>query len=196
MVEKLSVLKGAVEIARTLGYLAGAAEKMKQGRDGEAYVDLGRGASNAIKNWDLISHAAKTLWHAFDAPSFSTVESTLAASAGARSGFFTGKWDSQPGRVELIYHDKYTNAISLFFQKTGSNVFQLSDGSGYNLYKGVVDPELGLLVLTGFNSEGLELIIIGEPDNEGHRIECDSWRRTGNSQIARMDRFVLVRHPN
>lgn len=194
--EKMRLLKGVAEIARTLGYGLSAIEKMEQRRESEAYADLGRGAVNVIKNFDLISYPVKTLWHAFDAPSFSTVKSALAATAEARKGFFTGKWDSQPGRVELIYHDKYTNAISLFFQKAGSNVFQLSDGSGYNVYKGVIDPELGLMVLTGFNSQGLELVLVGDPDNEGDRIECDSWRRTGTSQIARMDSFVLVRHRN
>ncbi|HMG71865.1 MAG TPA: hypothetical protein VK582_00075 [Pyrinomonadaceae bacterium] len=114
--EKMRALEGVAEIARTLGYMVSAREKMSQGREGEAYADLTRGAGNLLKNWDVISYPVKTLWHAFDPPSFSTVQSALAVSVEARRGFFTGKWDSQPGGIQLIYHDKDTNAITLFFE--------------------------------------------------------------------------------
>jgi len=66
--------------------------------------------------------------------------------------------------------------------------------NAYNVYKGVIDLDLELLVFTGFNSQGQELVVIGRPDNEGHRIECESWcRNRGTNQIAFMDRFVLAR---
>jgi len=123
MVEKAKVLKGAMEIARTLGYVAKAKEKMEQGMKGEAYANLTQGVHNAIKNWDLISYPFEVLWNALTPQSLSTVQAALAESTAVRSGFFTGRWASQPGRIELMYHDKDTNTLSLFFQKAGVSVF-------------------------------------------------------------------------
>jgi len=183
MSEKTSNWKSAETILYLLGYSVKAFQSFKNGKENEAWKNVSSAAQKAVTNWSDL----KYVWDQIHTKSQSSPgnnfhQNNISAAKYQSSsyGFFTGQWlASDTNRNELIFHDRQTNVVYLYSIK--------SSLSEYTIYQGGIDLENEIIIWTGYNKAGKELIIVGNPDNNGDYMDCDTW--FNNPQTGKMDLF-------
>jgi hypothetical protein len=175
---KMQLAEATLSLASVIVDAAKAAEKFREGKKDEGWRYAGTALKTGYDHWgqfgllfEDLSSIAREILGTDDHAKISAIKGSYA------EGVFSGTWYySGDNKIVLIFHDKNTSALWMHYPRATG---------GFNIYHGGIELNLGILLWTGQNSAGEELIIVGYPDHECTDLSCEIWRR--NFQTDRME---------
>jgi len=189
MNDNQSLQKSLYALLDIVGFTINAVEKFKGGKNFDGFVNVAKGAGTIIFNWSDL----KTSYYQVNnfvqsvmpdnieiERNFREIDKNLALMRALAGGKFAGKWESSDKSITaILYHDGDNNTISLRVPK--------ASGNGHNMYEGGYSLQKDLILLTGKNGIGEDLVIVGNSNYDNQSLQFIIWKQNPGSGKSQFD---------
>ena len=156
-----TILSATATILRVIGNGYNAYGKFYEGKNLEGWKNTFQSASALNDGWDDIQKS----WTILNGNSFGV---------DLNRGVYSGTWIGKEGNSTLKHNS--STSISTFSAVR-------NDGKGYNTYNGSYNSNYNQFVWVGYNSQNVELTLIGTPNNDNSVLFIDLFVRNNNEDL-------------